>query len=288
MSDAYLEHPDGTRTRLDRPLSLGRSSSCDIVVNETECSRRHALLNPQAGGEIWIVDLGSTNGTQLNGKRLSRPTRLTDGDRLTFGRKEFVFRSTAPRAAEATAAAVTQALTQPLVRVERAWLLLADIEGFTPFSQSHPPAEVARRVGGWIAACSARFAAEGTEIQVFLGDGFLSFLPLRADATPRFVRLVAALRALQEDTTHLPFRLVLHQAEISLGRALVASGPESVLGPGVNFLFRMEKAAGAARVRCALTQDALDAWPAPKPAVRALPPQALKGFAGEHPLYALE
>lgn len=286
MAEAYLEHPDKTRTRLDRPVSLGRSSSCDIIVNETECSRRHALFNPQVGGEVWVVDLGSTNGTLHNGKRLSRPTRLADGDRLTIGRSEFMFRSSAPAPQDPTGGA-TQLLTQPMIRVERAWLLLADIEGFTPFSQQHPPAEVARRVGGWIAACSARFTDANAEIQVFLGDGFLSFLPVKPDPTPRFLRIVESLRALQQDPAHLPFRLVIHQAEISLGRALVAAGPESVLGPGVNFLFRMEKAAGAARVRCALTQDALDAWPSPKPAVRALPPQSLKGFPGEHPLYAL-
>ncbi|MDI1321000.1 MAG: hypothetical protein PSW75_12520 [bacterium] len=74
--------------------------------------------------------------------------------------------------------------------------------------------------------------------------------------------------------------------DVTLG-AGVAGGIESVLRPGVNFLFRMGKAAGAAKVRCALAQEALDAWPAPKPPTRALEAQSLKSFEGRHTLHAL-
>ena len=283
--DAYLEHADKTRTRLDRMISLGRSSACDIPINDTECSRRHALINPQAGREIWIVDLGSTNGTYLNGRRLARPTQLADGDRIAIGKSEFVVHgSPAPKARPSAGAGETQMLTQPVIKVHRAWLVLADIEGFTPFSQQHPPEEVSRRVGGWVAACSARFAEQKADIQVFLGDGFLAYFPIKAVEPARYFAVVAALRELQKDETHLPFRLVLHHADITLGAA-AAGGIESVLGAGVNFLFRAEKAAGSAKARVALTQAAVDAWPEPKPAFRALGPQALKGFEGQHTLY---
>ncbi len=288
VAEAYLEHRDKKRTALDRPVSLGRSSSCDIALNDTECSRRHALINPQAGGEVWIVDLGSTNGTYLNGRRLSRPTRLANGDVILISKSEFTFRGpTAAKKKPAADPGVTQMVTLPVIKNERAWLLLADIEGFTPFSQQHPPEEVSRRVGGWLAACSARFAEHQTDIQAYLGDGFLAYFPIKAVAPKKFFALLAELRELQLDTSHLPFRLVVHHADITLGGG-AGGGIESVLGPGVNYLFRMEKVAGAAKARVALTKDALEAWPAPKPAVRELPPASLKGFEGSHVLYALE
>ena len=85
MAEAYLEHRDKKRTALDRPVSLGRSSSCDIALNDTECSRRHALINPQAGGEVWIVDLGSTNGTLVNGSKIVGERALEPGDRIEVG-----------------------------------------------------------------------------------------------------------------------------------------------------------------------------------------------------------
>lgn len=288
VADAYLEHRDKKRTALDRPISLGRSSACDIALNDTECSRRHALINPQAGGEVWVVDLGSTNGTYLNGRRLSRPTRLANGDVILVGKSEFTFRGpTAAKAKPARDPGVTQMVTLPVIRSERAWLLLADIEGFTPFSQQHPPEEVSRRVGGWLAACSALFAEQQADIQAYLGDGFLAYFPVKAVAPGKFFTLLANLRELQLDPAHLPFRLVVHHADITLGGG-AGGGIESVLGPGVNYLFRMEKVAGAAKARVALTKDALAAWPPPKPATRALPPTQLKGFEGEHVLHALE
>lgn len=287
MSDAYLEHADKTRTRLNRPLSLGRSSSCDLPLNDTECSRRHALLNPQAGGEIWAVDLGSTNGTYVNGRRILRPTLLADGDRIALGRSTFTFHGPAAVAGvPAAAPGDTQMITRPMIRVERAWLVLADIEGFTPFSQQHPPEEVSRRVGGWIADCSAVLTGQRADIQVFLGDGFLAYFPQKSHPPARFFAAVEGLRKLQGQATHLPFRLVVHHADITLGGAAAGAG-ESVLGPEVNLLFRLEKIASSARARCTATTAALAGWPDPKPAHRSLGRHALRGFPGEHELFAL-
>ena len=287
MADAYLEHADKTRFRLNRPVSLGRSSVCEVALNDTECSRRHALINPQAGGEYWIVDLGSTNGTHVNGRRLVRPTQLADGDRILLGRSELVFRSdTRPAPVKKRTASDTQMVTMPAIRQERAWMVLADIEGFTPFSQKHPPEEVSRRVGGWLSACATIMSEQKADIQVFLGDGFLAYFPLRTFPVPRFFAALAGLQQLQSDPAHLPFRLVVHHDHITVGAAAVG-GIESVLGAGVNYLFRMEKVAGAARSRYTATPAALAAWPDPKPKATSLGRHKLKGFDGDHELFSV-
>lgn len=288
MADAYLEHADKKRTRLERPVSLGRSSSCDLPLNDTECSRRHALVNPQTGGEAWVVDLGSTNGTYVNGRRILKPTLLADGDTLLVGKSAFKYRGpSAAKAAPAAKPGDTQMLTLPVIKLERSWLLLADIEGFTPYSQKAPAEEVSRRVGAWVAACAAICEEQKTDIQIFLGDGFLAYFPVKQIPPARFFAVVAGLRELQRDPTHLPFRLVIHHADISLGGTPAANAAESVLGPGVNLLFRLEKIASNAKARCCATSDALENWPAPKPAHTSLGRHVLKGFDGEHELFAL-
>jgi hypothetical protein len=71
---------------------VGRSSQADVQVDEAEVSRRHALLWREAGG-IWVADLGSSNGTRLNGEDIAEVAELVDGDLLTFGGPSFVFRS---------------------------------------------------------------------------------------------------------------------------------------------------------------------------------------------------
>lgn len=65
-------------------LYIGRDLSNDIVINDAEVSRRHARLVLQAGGYV-LEDLGSTNGTSVNGQRLLGPYTLRIGDVITLG-----------------------------------------------------------------------------------------------------------------------------------------------------------------------------------------------------------
>lgn len=72
------------------PIVIGRMSSNDVVLGDSNVSRRHAELRRDPEGWL-LVDLGSTNGTLVNGK-LAREHRLADGDKLTFGTSELVFK----------------------------------------------------------------------------------------------------------------------------------------------------------------------------------------------------
>jgi hypothetical protein len=86
---------DGRKQEVSEPrLVLGRSRACDVYVADVNVSRRHAELL-QEGATYWIVDLGSTNGTAVNGKRIERE-RLRDGDRITLGSTEIVFGRSVP------------------------------------------------------------------------------------------------------------------------------------------------------------------------------------------------
>ena len=65
-------------------VTLGRSPDCEIVVDCSEASRQHASITRQEG-RLTIEDLGSTNGTILNGKRLRKPEVLGGGDIVYIG-----------------------------------------------------------------------------------------------------------------------------------------------------------------------------------------------------------
>ena len=70
---------------------VGRSRECDVRVDDGNVSRRHCEV-VQESPTTWVVaDLGSTNGTEVNGRKVSRRTRLDDGDRITVGGTELVF-----------------------------------------------------------------------------------------------------------------------------------------------------------------------------------------------------
>ena len=65
-------------------LTIGRDATNDIVINDAEISRRHARLTFQ-GGKYVLEDLGSTNGTFVNGQRLAGPRVLKAGEVVSFG-----------------------------------------------------------------------------------------------------------------------------------------------------------------------------------------------------------
>lgn len=81
---------DDKRLRVDkRHVVLGRSRECDIQVEDANVSRRHAELR-QEGATYWLVDLDSTNGLEVNGKRVKR-AKLEPGDTFTVGSTEITF-----------------------------------------------------------------------------------------------------------------------------------------------------------------------------------------------------
>jgi len=82
--------PNGDRVVLgDRALSIGRLPECDIVIPDSNVSRRHAEIRPTVDG-FSLVDLGSTNGSKVNGVRTVQ-RELHDGDELVFGNTRLVF-----------------------------------------------------------------------------------------------------------------------------------------------------------------------------------------------------
>jgi len=95
----YLELPDGNRLALQKDsVTLGRDSENDYTLSDSSISRRHARLQRLPHGWL-LIDLGSTNGTWVNGERVVVPLLLQDDDLVLLGEQRLIFRlaSGAPR-----------------------------------------------------------------------------------------------------------------------------------------------------------------------------------------------
>jgi FHA domain len=82
-----VESPDGQRGReflVAGEATVGRAPGCAIVLTGDYVSAHHARLFEREG-RVWVEDLGSTNGTLLNGRRVRRPAAMRAGDRLRIG-----------------------------------------------------------------------------------------------------------------------------------------------------------------------------------------------------------
>jgi len=83
--------PDGARRlRAVRAVLIGRTSAAGVRLEDPTVSRLHARVERREDG-IYVEDLGSRNGTLLNGKPLGREARLDPGDRVRVGSTDIVF-----------------------------------------------------------------------------------------------------------------------------------------------------------------------------------------------------
>jgi predicted component of type VI protein secretion system len=85
LVEAALVLQNGERITLDTDsLKIGRQASCRVVFNDSNVSREHAQMRRSADG--WkLLDLGSTNGTKINGVKITEEQVLVNGDELGFG-----------------------------------------------------------------------------------------------------------------------------------------------------------------------------------------------------------
>src|SRR5260370_32638318 len=94
LSAIFLEAEiDGQVSRFpladDRTFRIGRSDKNNVVLADDLASRNHAMLQRSDEGQFYITDLGSSNGTFVNGGRISAPVVLRHGGKIRVGTPEF-------------------------------------------------------------------------------------------------------------------------------------------------------------------------------------------------------
>lgn len=271
--EAWLELESGGRHTLRGSSSFGRGAASSIVLDSPKVSRRHALIHVQNIGEFWLIDFGSTNGTFLNHRRIQKPARLNDGDRITIGDIVFGFR----QPTEISKRYKTLITQRTLRQVEDApcWLLVADIRNFTPLSQSMKTDALETLVGRWVGACKEIIEQYHGLINKYLGDGFLAYWRTGMATPEEIATAIAGLRDLQGQ--RLPdFRIVIHLGLVAIG-GIASMGEESLMGRDVNFVFRLEELAASLGESCGLSEAAQAKLGTLVPS-RPLGEHSLKGF----------
>lgn len=276
---ARLILPDGSIHQIQANCLIGRSSSNQLVLKDAGVSRRHALINQQGESGYWIVELGSSNGTKLNDRQVIQPMPLNDGDRIRIGSATLVFEAGGPPSATETIAASTCVN----IRTTRQWLLFADIEGFTPMSQKLAPDELAKTIGGWFESTRGIVNECGGGIHKYLGDGWLASWEDNAGAERRVARCIEALAKLRERGKP-PFRTILHLGDVTSSGS-IASSDLGMMGPDVNFLFRMEKICASLGKPMLLSKAAAQRI-APNIPCESVGSHSLKGFPDKHEFFA--
>ena len=276
--------------------AIGRGDGCAVLLDSRSVSRLHALIQRKDTGELALVDLGSRNGSFLNGRRVSFPVALKDQDRLTFGDQELVFvgpshAATAPQPTpggarnEPTTALHTNTLTS---------IMVVDIRDFTPLARTLPEALLSQTIGTWFLRAGQITQREGSWAQKYIGDAVMAVwlhekgVDIGADLL-RVLRAVSDISAATAEISRtLPLPLPLRiGAGISTGPAIVGGTDYTALGDTVNAAFRLETATKSLGMGVALGERA---WSELSSAVRAGFVERrveLKGFDGPSTAWAI-
>jgi adenylate cyclase len=278
---AWLEANDGKQIPIQGNLSIGRSPKNLLVLDSPKVSRRHTIINVQNVGEFWLIDLGSSNGTFLNKRRAHQPVQLCDQDQIVVGDSVFTFR----QAEKLTDDFRTTFVARTIREIENVpcWLLVADIENFTPLSRSLASDKLATLIGGWVAVCKEIIEAHEGMIDKYLGDGFFAYWRDDDNAPKNIASALEQLKQAQAKNEPR-FRLALHFGLVAIG-GVPSMGEESLMGKDVNFVFRMEKLAGSLKIlllTSAAGKDKLGSLIKTEPAGA----HELKGFEGKHEFFS--
>ncbi len=151
--DGYFEvHQDGTVRMVALSASLltiGRAPTNELAIDSKKVSRLHAVIERFASG--WSIrDLGSTNGTTVNGAVLRQAQILRDGDRIEVGPVRLVFRAPAGQSVSQTVTTAPPAPAPDLTRRERdviTVLCRPFVQGGTPFPEPPSVRRLASELG---------------------------------------------------------------------------------------------------------------------------------------------
>jgi adenylate cyclase len=278
--NVWLDGVAETPFPIPATCSLGRSDSNQVVLKDNKVSRHHALIHAQ-GGEYWLVDFGSTNGTLVNGRRVTLPTLLRNGDQLLVGEFALTFHQTATPVdtSQTTAETWTDFVTIREVKSAVCWLLIVDIEGFTRLSVACPPDQLPLILGRWFSSCKETIDSCAGQINKFLGDGFFAYWHDRPSGASQVIKAVLRLCEAQSDSQP-SFRWILHRGQVFRGGS-TALGEENLMGPEINFAFRMEKLASQLRL-ARLISDAARQELGLDRDFQKVGPHELSGFEGRH------
>ena len=91
FSLAFLSGPQASTVQvLEQPQTVIGREDGDVITRDPETSRRHAKLEIHRDGTVWISDLQSTNGTLVNGERITGPVQLASQQEFTCGNSTFM------------------------------------------------------------------------------------------------------------------------------------------------------------------------------------------------------
>ena len=253
-AEAFLISTEGERKF---PLAgaqswaIGRGEGCAILLDSRSVSRLHALIQRRDAGDYYLVDLGSRNGSFVDGRRVSVPARLEDGNHLVFAEQELLFRDPVPTTAPAgpPRPSSRNLPTETMRTQSLATIVVVDIREFTSLSRAISEALLSQTIGTWFLRVGQAAEHRGSWAQQYIGDAVMAVWVHRnaASVSTDLQQVLRAVCEFHRSTGEIGRALQLPNAlrigaGISTGRVMLGGTDYTALGETVNAAFRLESA----------------------------------------------
>jgi adenylate cyclase len=233
-------------------FKVGRGPTNDIILPYSWISRKHTMVQRENDGIFHIMDLGSSNGTYLNNKRIHAPTILNNGDLITLGKTIIKFvQSIEDTAYERNKSELTQDMTVAYIQKEIVTILVCDIHDFTSLSEKLGDKLISKLLQFWTKKVGAIIHEHDGLVDKFIGDAVMATWISgnvnkgARNALRAALEISSATKKIGENIpqikTPLSIGAAVNTGEAMLGNMGVAGHRDStVIGDVVNVAFRLE------------------------------------------------
>lgn len=256
-----VEYPNGEHPSLEFSISLGqtvrlgRAKTNDVVLFDKDVSRLHAAMSASESGVV-ISDLASTNGTFVNGRRISVPVDLSGNSEVRLGNVRLLVSMFYAAAADDEEVGTKTELAD--LKAVEVTVLLVDVVSYTKMFQELPQEDVADYLRTWFDLVSAEIVAAGGEIDKYIGDCVMAMFK-GSDTTKRqnalsavevAGRIVKLTETFGESWKYKDLYPWSCRSALNSGTALLGSVSSAdrrnytVLGDTINTAFRIEALGG--------------------------------------------
>ncbi len=279
--------------------TIGRSRDNSVSLHfSPHVSRQHAIIRCHNAYQFQIMDLGSRNGTFVNGRRVITPTVLSHGAVIRITNNELVFEQydqpNDDPAYDVTVAAGTDATKDQNAIVA---VMVCDLRGFSTMSEILAEEELARTLGEWFRDAGNIVHDTGGTIDKFIGDAILAYWTQDTnDGKEASNALASGLKLLEASSVRQwpgqkPFRIAvaMHHGVVTCGNiGLVPQRDATIIGDTVNTVFRIESVMKPLNQKLAVSQDFLSTLPDPGVKFNDLGEHQLKGKNQAVKLFGLD
>ncbi len=233
-------------------FKVGREPTNDIILPYSWISRKHTMIQRESGGIFHIIDLGSSNGTYLNNKRIHAPAILNNGDLITLGKTTIKFvQYLENNDHEKENSELTLDMTVANIQKGTVTILVCDIHDFTSLSEKLGDTKISKILQFWTKKVGAIIHEHDGLIDKFIGDAVMAtwiggnVSKGARNALRAALEISNVTRKIGESITQIETPLSIGAAvntgEAMLGNMGVTGHRDStVIGDVVNVAFRLE------------------------------------------------